>query len=52
MVQNIDLISPRLFDVTCNQIIAEEIRRIVEQHGLSFFTHELISLIDGGLCFG
>jgi len=38
--------------VACNQIIAEEMRRIVEQHGLNFFTHESIPPGDGGLSFG
>ncbi|MEM3479807.1 MAG: carbamoyltransferase HypF [Candidatus Bathyarchaeia archaeon] len=38
--------------VACNQIIAEEMRRIVEQHGLNFFVHESVPPGDGGLSFG
>ncbi|MEM1586034.1 MAG: carbamoyltransferase HypF [Candidatus Bathyarchaeia archaeon] len=38
--------------VACNQIIAEEIHRLVEMNGLNFFVHEILPPGDGGLSFG
>lgn len=38
--------------VACNQIIAEEIRKVIERCGLNFFVHESIPPGDGGLSLG
>ncbi|MCX8170903.1 MAG: carbamoyltransferase HypF [Candidatus Bathyarchaeota archaeon] len=38
--------------VACNQIITEEMRRIIEQRGLNFFTHDSVPPGDGGLSLG
>jgi len=38
--------------VACNQIITEELREIIEQHGLNFLTHEAVPPGDGGLSLG
>jgi hydrogenase maturation protein HypF len=38
--------------VACNQIITQIMREIIEQHGLRFFTHEVIPPGDGGISLG
>ena len=38
--------------VACNQIIAQEMRKIVESHGLSFLVHESVPPGDGGISLG
>ncbi|MBS7604753.1 carbamoyltransferase HypF [Candidatus Bathyarchaeota archaeon] len=38
--------------VACNQIIAEEIRKLVEMNKLDFFVHESLPPGDGGISFG
>ncbi|MEM2514743.1 MAG: carbamoyltransferase HypF, partial [Candidatus Bathyarchaeia archaeon] len=38
--------------VACNQIITEEIRKVVEMNRLNFFAHEAVPPGDGGLSLG